>query len=442
MKLLDQLAKKLKERARKGALRRVTPPLVNPATHIDFASNDYLGLARDPEFAEKISEAERVYRKSVKNFIYKVPLVGSSGSRLLTGNSTLYTDLESQIASFHEQKYALVANSGWDLNFALLSSLNQLSNSPIILYDEYCHNSMIMGIRMTNNHTSSISPHISSSFKFKHNNLEDLETLLQQLRTTTTNHNNNNNNKSNNNNIDRDILIVAESLYSMDGDYCPIKDILLLAERYDAMVLIDEAHAFAVCPPTLTMSSNTNPNSGWTQVQGIHQHPHLLGMVYTYGKAIGFHGATFVTNHEMIIPYLVNYASPIIYSTAMSIHTILGLQVIYEMLYQESHPTHLPSLSWSLTNRRQQLYRNIHYFQTRNISFTINYISSFLLHCIFQTKSASISLSNPRYFNCWESYCLSITTIFTVTGEDGLFSYPCSYCTYWERTITNDITCI
>lgn len=288
-------------RANNDLVRKIK--ITDFSAQLDFSSNDYLGLSRDRDLAHFITES---YKSYISHQPSSVPVMGSTGSRLLTGNSDLYVDTEKYIASFHSQKECILSNSGWDLNFGLLSSIS--SEDTVVVYDEYIHNSLVMGIRAGRS---------KSIHSFQHNNLTDLTNLLYK-------------------NKRKEIVIVIESIYSMDGDMAPLKDIFELALETGAMVLVDEAHSVGVYGPR---------GDGLVSALQLQQHPNLLGVVYTFGKAVGQHGAALVTPHEILLTYLANYSKPLIYSTSLPIHSIISIREAYRAI-ASAHVarTHLFSL--------------------------------------------------------------------------------------------------
>ena len=134
----------------------------------------------------------------------------------MTGDSDYARSLELKLAKYHNSPAALIANSGYDANLAVLSTLTM---NNLVLMDELCHNSQQMGIRLSRNCEVKL---------FKHNDVEDLERLLLQ------------------NNSKKHCIIVIESVYSMDGDRAPMVDLFNLALRYNACVIVDEAHGLGV----------------------------------------------------------------------------------------------------------------------------------------------------------------------------------------------------
>src|SRR5579859_272313 len=168
---------------------------------IDFSSNDYLGLARSQELFYAIQRnAERL----------KPPYNGSTGSRLLSGNSELAELVEAKLASiFHSQK-TLLFNSGYNANLAVLSCLPQRGDT--ILYDELVHASIRDGARLS----------LASPFSFRHNDLNDLEEKIKRAK--------------------GNVFVAVESIYSMDGDEGPLDKLVDLSETYGFTLILDEAH--------------------------------------------------------------------------------------------------------------------------------------------------------------------------------------------------------
>ena len=172
---------------------------------IDFSSNDYLGFSTQGILYDEIQKLDA----SVK--------IGSTGSRLISGNSSVYQELELMIATFHQAESALLYNSVYDANLGLLSSVPQ--KGDLILSDELIHASFIDGIRLS----------YATHYKFKHNSAEALEALLVRHKE-----------------VFKEIYIVVESVYSMDGDCAPLKAYVALCEKYKAHLIVDEAHAIGV----------------------------------------------------------------------------------------------------------------------------------------------------------------------------------------------------
>lgn len=277
LKEVGYFQESLQKRAEEGRLRSLKPRLEG----VDFYSNDYLGLARNKEFQDlllkKINDNPGL-------------LSGSTGSRLISGNSDMATATESFIAERHSFPSALLFPSGYNANLALFSTLPNRHDTIIV--DEQIHRSVHDGCKMSN----------ARKVKFKHNDLNDLEKILKRQ--------------------DRHCYIAIESLYSMEGDVAPIQEITELAKRYEADVLVDEAHAFGIFGYGLV---------GKQQLQD-----QIAACVMTYGKALGAHGAAILCN-DTIKSYLINFASPFIYTTSAQDFQWMSIQTGYEFLENHQH---------------------------------------------------------------------------------------------------------
>ncbi len=223
---------------------------------IDFCSNDYLGLAKNPAMHQEGLNA-----------------AGSAGSRLLAGNYLLIEETEKLIAGFHNAEAALIFNSGYDANIGLLSCVPQKGDT--ILYDFLSHASIRDGIRLS----------AAQSFAFLHNDLNDLERRLQHSTGT--------------------VFVATESVFSMDGDTCPLVGIVDLCTKYKAHLIIDEAHATGIIG-----------DKGEGLVQHLLMEKQVFARVHTFGKACGCHGAV-VLGSVQLRDYLIIFARSFIYSTAL-----------------------------------------------------------------------------------------------------------------------------
>ena len=268
-----KLQGKLSEREGRNALRR----LPVPNNLIDFSSNDYLGLSRkEAIFSAATNLLDR--RGLRRN--------GSTGSRLLTGNSILYGELESFLAQYFDAETALVFNSGYDANIGFFSAVPQ--RGDIVLYDELCHASIRDGIGMG----------LAQSYKFKHNDLADLSQRIARVRKD---------------NGDSDIYVVTESVFSMDGDIPDLKAFVDICNRNNCYPVVDEAHAVGVFGER---------GAGLLGELGI-QHM-VFARIVTFGKAVGCHGAA-ILGSEPLKSYLVNFARSFIYTTAMPPHGLAAV---------------------------------------------------------------------------------------------------------------------
>lgn len=275
MNIHHRLLKKLKDRSEQQTLRQ----LGAEGKGIDFLSNDYLGLARSSALRNRIEEAYRQF-PSAGN--------GATGSRLLSGNSEYAEALEEELASIFKAEKALLFNSGYTANLALLSAVPQRGDT--IILDELAHACMKEGARLS----------YANKLSFRHNDLHDLERKLQKAEGIR--------------------FAVVESVYSMDGDKCPLGDIIALCKAYDAQLIMDEAHSTGVWG---------KQGSGLACSLGLEEV--VFGRVYTFGKAMGVHGAI-VAGSELLTRFLINFSRPFIYTTALPIHSLIAIREAFAYL--------------------------------------------------------------------------------------------------------------
>jgi 8-amino-7-oxononanoate synthase len=253
---------------------------------IDFYSNDYLGLSNSTELKKDI-------RSFVTDFQAKNPEfhgLGSSGSRLISGNHFLFEQFEEVCAKFHKAESALFFGSGYEANTGLISSIGQ--EGHIILCDKLIHASLIDGLRLSK----------AEKRIFKHNDLADLEKILKQYP------------------IETPKWVVVESVYSMDGDQAPLEGLIKLKNEYHFELIVDEAHAGGIYGPQ---------GEGMCVEKNIHDQ--IYARVITFGKAWGYSGAI-VLGNQTLRNFLINFARPFIYSTAPPPQHVLELMAIQEFI--------------------------------------------------------------------------------------------------------------
>lgn len=232
---------------------------------VNFASNDYLGLTGDPQLAEAAIAAIRQYG------------TGSTGSRLLSGHRPIHSELEQAIAAWKQTEDALVFTSGYQANLGTVSAL--VGPKDLILNDQYNHASLKNGAALSG----------ATVVDYAHCDLNDLQTQLEIHRDRV-----------------RRAIIITDSVFSMDGDLCPLPGILDLAERFDCMVMVDEAHGTGVLGQT---------GAGCVEALGCTGRP--LIQMGTLSKALGSLGG-YVTGAKPLIEFLRNRASTWIYTTGLS----------------------------------------------------------------------------------------------------------------------------
>lgn len=283
VELPEKLQKKLLEREKNNAIRK----LPSKSNLIDFSSNDYLGLAKNQEVFHNALELLTAH-----NLMHN----GATGSRLLSGNHMLYTQLEKSLGTYHEVDAALVFNSGYDANIGFFSAVPQ--RGDIVIYDEFIHASIRDGIRLGN----------AKSYKFKHNDLEDLKTkILLSLRGHSGSHN-------------PEVYIVTESVFSMDGDSPDLRKLSNYCDTNNHHLVVDEAHAVGLLG-----------ENGKGLVQELGLQDQVFARIVTFGKALGCHGAA-ILGSEKLRDYLINYARSFVYTTGMSPHTVATILTAYDYL--------------------------------------------------------------------------------------------------------------
>lgn len=256
----------------------------NPVDGIDFFSNDYLGISKEFESLGLTS----------------LTFNGSTGSRLLSGNSIEAEECEHFIAQKFKSPSALVFNSGYDANIGIFSSIPQKGDT--IIYDEFIHASIRDGIRLS----------LAKSYSFKHNNLEDLTNKIKHAEGT--------------------IYIAVESIYSMNGDVVPLKELLILSELYSCLIILDEAHSTGI------YGAN---GEGLAVSLGLENK--IFARIITFSKAYGFFGAAVLGAIELK-DFLINFSRSFIFSTALP-------KSYYQQLIQ--------ILSLDVSSRIQQLQATI-----------------------------------------------------------------------------------
>jgi len=297
----EKLAEILKNREESGLLRTLQ---INESK-IDFCSNDYLGLAKNKELGNLISKAS----ESLLNQSNLLSYNGSTGSRLISGNSLLIEQFEKECATFHQAEAALFFGSGFEANLGILSCIPQ--EGDVIFCDKLIHASLIDGLKL-----NKVEKRI-----FKHNDLQDLVHLLEQYP------------------IDTAKWIIVESIYSMDGDEAPLAELVQIKRKYNAEIIVDEAHSGGIYGPL---------GEGKCVELGIENE--IFARIITFGKAWGNAGAV-ILGSQILKEYLINFARTFIYSTAPSPMHVTSLLCTLNFLK-------------SMDTSRQQLFENIVFFRS------------------------------------------------------------------------------
>jgi 8-amino-7-oxononanoate synthase len=270
---------------------------------IDLSSNDYLGLSTDPRMKQAVLDA-----------IAAAPRIASTGSRLLSGHDELWTLIEKQFAQWIGAEAALYFTSGYAANIGLLSAL--LCPDDVVFSDSANHASLIDGMRLSKCRRV-IFPHL------------DLNALEGELRWSHSG--------------SGARFIVVESIFSMDGDRAPLSELAVLARRYEAELIVDEAHATGVCGPK---------GRGCVAEAGLAGR--VFATVHTCGKALASAGA-FVCGSESLRQFLINRARTFIFGTALppyfASQVAAGMRLAATM---EAERRHLADLSSFLKNELLQ----------------------------------------------------------------------------------------
>lgn len=278
---------------------------------VDLTSNDYFGFAR--------SEC------AVKHFTVQA---GSTGSRLLTGNHSIFEEVEAQIASFLKAESCLIFNSGYVANLGLISALG--APNTIFIYDLHVHASIIDGMKLSK----------SKCIPFRHNDMHSLEiALIKACKTRTQSVKPKNPSavvetkvedmhqlavKPEFKEIKPEVFVLVESVYSIEGDRAPLFEIVKLCEKYGARLIVDEAHALGIYGEI---------GEGLVCALGLQSR--VFARVYTFSKTLGLHGAC-VVGSEILIDYLVQFSRPFIYTTAMALPFVKQIGLGYQRLQNES----------------------------------------------------------------------------------------------------------
>ncbi len=322
----DFLGRKLEERSAQDALRR----LRLPNGKADFCSNDYLGVVTKGMLSGVVGDADAH---------------GSGGSRLLAGNYALIETVEKKIADFHGAESGLIYNSGYDANLGLLSCVPQ--RGDVVLYDALSHASIRDGMRLS----------FARVYGFAHNDLADLERRLLAARAghvaESAVGDRTGGERCQRSNGEGDVakpddgtnvFVVTESIFSMDGDQAPLAAIAEVCRRFDARLIVDEAHGTGIIG---------EKGEGLVQALGLANN--CFARIHTFGKAIGCHGAI-VVGSDPLREFLINFSRSFIYTTALPPASIRALEAAYALLPQ-------------LGAERQRLGRLIDRFRSAGIAF-------------------------------------------------------------------------
>ena len=305
MSLLDHFSNQLDQLKQQGNLRQFTSNIqqdryitIHNKRMLNLASNDYLGLASDTQLREQFFDENPNSAR----------WMSSSSSRLLTGNFPEYEQLEASLSQAFHGRSALLFNSGYHMNIGILPAL--ADSKTLILADKLIHASMIDGIRLST----------AKYVRYRHNDLNHLTQLLQKYHAD--------------NSFER-IIIVTESIFSMDGDETDLAELVRIKKQFSKVMLyVDEAHAIGV---------RGEQGLGCAEQYGVIDEIDFL--VGTFGKAMASIGGYLIC-HQVIRDYLINSMRPLIFSTAQPPICMAWTDFIFKkVLHLNTERQHLQQLS-------------------------------------------------------------------------------------------------
>jgi 8-amino-7-oxononanoate synthase len=341
--ILSEELKKIKSNKLFRSLRTIGS-MQKPVVRMDgrdvilMCSNNYLGLANHPALMKTATSAIVEYG------------VAAGASRLVSGNMPPHEQLEHDIAVFKKTESALVFNSGYHANVGIISAI--AGKDTAIVSDELNHASIIDGIKLSK----------ARVYIYKHRDVTMVEDILKSIDTRS------------NGNMPKKKLIVTDSVFSMDGDIAPLKELVMLAEKYNALIMIDEAHATGV------LGKN---GRGAAEMLGVSDRIHI--QMGTLGKALGSFGA-YAAGSKLLVDYLINKARPFIFSTALPPAVCAVSSKAIELV--QKHP-----------ELRQKLRDNINFLRNglRSIGFTISNDPTPIIPVIIGDADKTMRLSSMLF---------------------------------------------
>jgi 8-amino-7-oxononanoate synthase len=275
---------------------------INGKKVLMFGSNSYLGLTNHPKIKEAAIEATRKYG------------TGCAGSRFLNGTLDIHVELEKKLASFVGKQAALVYSTGFQVNLGVIPTVT--SRNDYILIDELDHASIIEATRLS----------FAKVLKFRHNDMQSLERQLKRCEPSKVK------------------LIVVDGIFSMDGDIANLPEIVLLAEKYEATVMIDDAHAIGVIGKN---GSGTASHFGLTKKVDL-----IMG---TFSKSLAALGGFIASDFETI-SYIKHNSRTLIFSASATPAAAASVLAALEIIKNE--PERIQHL-WEVTNYAIENFRNL-----------------------------------------------------------------------------------
>lgn len=333
---LEFIKKELEEREKNNNLRQLNSiypknavtVIKNGKSLINFSSNDYLGLSKHPQIIAASQDYLNRYG------------TGSTASRLVTGTYDIHEKLEEKIAKVCGKEAALLFNTGFQANSTIIPAL--VNQKSLVLCDRLVHNSILQGILLSK----------AQWKRYKHNDLSHLEVLLKKAILQGYNR----------------ILIVTETVFSMEGDKSDVESLIQLSQQYNTLLYLDDAHALGIMG---------EKGMGLTAYKsGIDI---SLG---TFGKGMGSFGA-FITTSKLMHDYLINCCPGFIYTTALPPAIIGSIDAAFEII---------PNLN----KERNYLFQQINYLQNKliNLGYQVNNSNSPIIPVIIGNEKKTLQLSH------------------------------------------------
>jgi len=268
---------------------------------LNFSSNNYLGLANDERLIHASVEAVRRYG------------VGATASRLVVGNHPLYEQAETELVRWKRCEAALIIHSGYTANVGILSAL--AGRDTVIFSDKWNHASIVDGAILSRAEVK----------RYRHADVDHLEALLKKVEGHKRK------------------IIVTDTIFSMDGDVAPLRELVSLKEAYGALLVVDEAHA-----------SGIYGENGEGMAYELQLAQHIDVHMGTFSKALGVYGA-YVTGTRVLIDYFINTMRPFIFTTALPPSVLGAIYAAIDVVQKEPmRRYHLRALSNRFRTRLQQ----------------------------------------------------------------------------------------
>ncbi|RPI36115.1 MAG: pyridoxal phosphate-dependent aminotransferase family protein [Nitrospiraceae bacterium] len=275
--------------------------IMNGRRMIMVGSNNYLGLTNHPAVKEAAIEAVKKYGS------------GCAGSRFLNGTLDIHVKLEEKLARFIRKEAALVFSTGFQVNLGVISAL--IGKDDVVIIDKMDHASIIDGCRLSYGEVK----------KFRHNDMTDLERVLQQ-------------------NADRSKLIVVDGVFSMEGDIVNLPEVVELAKKYGARLMVDDAHGIGVLGKT---------GRGTAEHFGLEDEVDII--MGTYSKSLASIGG-FIAGSEKVVHYIKHFARALIFSASPPPASVAAVSAALDII--EDEPDRIEML-WKNTRKMLAGFKNL-----------------------------------------------------------------------------------